>query len=123
MWPEVASAGAKLLGLSLLAGLGLLLPLPSDFSLKWLFNLAHAPVFAAWGYLGCEVLRSRQRARATVWPWVGLAGALLALASETLQLWIPGRWADWRDLLANLAGLALGLALWLARTRPWRDPA
>lgn len=120
MWAEVARAGSYLLVLSLLAALGLLIPLPPEFAFTWLFNLAHAPVFAAWAFLGCEALRIRRGPASPVWPWVAAAGLLLALASETLQLWIPGRWADWRDLALNLTGLAAGIGLWLAlpRSRP-----
>lgn len=117
MWAEVAGVGFRLLGLSLLAAIGLLVPLPQDFALTWLFNLAHAPLFAAWAFLACEALHARRPRSTRVWLWVGAAGLLLALASETLQLWIPGRWADWRDLALNTAGLVAGIGLWLGLTR------
>lgn len=91
---------------------GLLLPMPELPGLRWLLNLLHVPAFALWVWLACEAL---QPARAPLRAGLARAAALglaLALGSELLQGLIPGRWMDWRDLVANLLGLALGLGLW-----------
>jgi hypothetical protein len=60
------------------------------------------------------------------WPGVGAAAVAfgLAVALEVGQLAVPGRTADWRDLVANLLGATLGGggAAYLARFIPprWR---
>lgn len=111
-----------LLWLSIVAGVGLLLPLPADLRLPWLMDLAHAPVFAVWAWLACAVLARGPLGRRDACWRVAVIGGLLALASELLQLWIPGRWADWHDLLSNLFGLAAGIAVWALLPR-WRPRA
>lgn len=35
----------------------------------------------------------------------------MAVGSEVLQYWIPGRWPDRADLARNLLGMGLGLLL------------
>ena len=48
--------------------------------------------------------------------WSLVAAALLAIGTEILQIWIPARSHDWKDLVANFAGVAMGLATyWLWR--------
>lgn len=73
-------------------------------------NAVHAVVFAV---LGAGVVATRRQA-----PGWGLAGqlALVALAAEAVQLWVPGRQAMWPDAAINLGSVALGAALgWAGR--------
>jgi VanZ family protein len=67
----------------------------------------HAAAFATLAMCGYFARRTVQ---GVVWK---LALALMALgaAIEVAQLWVPGRSASVRDLLADAAGVALGLAL------------
>lgn len=53
---------------------------------------------------------------------VMIAGALLSTTIELLQLLVPGRDPELRDILANTAGAALGAAL-VYRPRAWLFPS
>jgi len=48
-----------LLIFSALGADGLMLPLPQEFQLQWLMNLAYAPLFAGWAWLACDTLASQ----------------------------------------------------------------
>ena len=55
-------------------------------------------------------------------PWkVALAGTLLSTAIELLQISVPGRDPELRDILSNAAGATLGAAL-AYRPRAWLFP-
>lgn len=101
------------------------------YGLGWLelksvsLNAIHVLLFFLVGLVTACALLPRGR----LWR-AGLASllllALIAVASEALQLGIPGRtprWMDVRDdLLGGFAGLVLGLCL-RACWRRWRSPA
>ena len=77
---------------------------------------AHAAAYAA---LSCLSVRSAALlgARAPLlagWVFAVGHGALL----ETLQVAVPTRAAEWRDLLADAVGAAAGAALGVPRRRP-----
>jgi VanZ family protein len=55
--------------------------------------------------------------RALAWRALGLFA--LGAAIEALQGLTAWRSADWRDLVANAAGIAIGLALGLTPARDW----
>jgi VanZ family protein len=56
------------------------------------------------------------------WLAIALGLALFGGAIELLQHWLPGQRAgEWRDLAANLAGIATGLAAALAVPHRWRQ--
>jgi len=56
-------------------------------------------------------------------PWkVALAGTVLSTAIELLQIGVPGRDPELRDILSNAAGAALGAAL-IYRPRAWLFPS
>lgn len=93
----------------------LLVPIQQEAGLQRLFNLAHVPGFALLAWLWAEDLLARgwrapRRVLATA-----LGGAALAGATEWLQGFAPGRYADLADLLRNALGLLFGLGLHLLR--------
>jgi len=69
---------------------------------------ANVVMFVPLGLLGVPLV-GRPR-----WWWVIVAGALLTCFIETVQLGVPGRVSDVRDLVANTSGAALGTAACLA---------
>jgi len=73
-----------------------------------LFGLCGLTSLRAWGDRRTHAVRT------------ALALALFAVATETLQLWVPGRSASLGDLVADLLGVlaGMGLAAWTMRSRP-----
>lgn len=68
---------------------------------KWI----HFGVFALLGWLGSQAWHMKSVARHPL-----LIGLLfMAVGTECIQHWVPGRSASVGDLLADLAGLMLGL--------------
>jgi hypothetical protein len=109
---------AMFLALSLLGLVGLLLPLPDSATwLRWLLNIAHLPLFAAWASLLLGVWLAVRGHRHALLAAACL-GICAALGSEGLQALQPSRFVDARDAFSNLAGVGLGLAF--GRWR-WRD--
>ena len=37
--------------------------------------------------------------------------SVFATGLEVAQLWIPGRWFDWKDIVASVGGLAIAWAI------------
>jgi len=79
--------------------------------------LVHITIFGLW-------------ATAAMWesgrPWtVWLWGLALAIATETIQILIPGRGFSWWDLVFDALGVALGIALgrYARRTFAGREPS
>ena len=70
-------------------------------------KLIHFSVFALLGWLGSHAWRMRSGLNHPL--LVGLV--VMAAGTEGLQHWVPGRSASLGDLLADLAGLMLGLVL------------
>ena len=97
---------AVITGLSSLPDLG---PSPAGISDK----TAHALVYAA---LGALLLRAFAHAR-----WDGVTGlamfrsltvaSLFGLADELHQWWVPQRYLEAADVVADVAGAALGIAV------------
>ena len=82
-------------------------PVPSEaLSTGW-DKLNHALAFAP---LGAVAVLAQSPSR---WRWVRAAAAMLAFGGfiEVVQTRIPGRSGEVADLLADLIGLAVGLAL------------
>lgn len=95
---------------SAVAALGLLMPLPdSATSVRWLLNIAHVPLFAAWTWLLLRLWLATRGSRHALLA-VAALGACAALGSEAMQALQPSRYVDARDLFSNLAGVWLGLA-------------
>lgn len=104
-------AAWTLLLLSLGGVVSVLFPLPYDPKLRWVLNAAHAPAFALWVLLLCRLLLLRGHGLGGGLRWAGVIGSALAVASEGVQLLVPGRYADPVDVFINMAGVGLGLAI------------
>lgn len=96
--------------LTLLVVALLLMPMRESASLQWLFNAAHVPGFALLAILWAEDLLSRGWSKPRRFWMVAVIGLLLAAATEGLQAFVPGRFANLDDVLRNALGIALGLA-------------
>lgn len=81
--------------------------LPSISPFAGADKVVHASMYAALGALVARALAQGGR-RAFVLPLAMIA--LLAAGDEWHQLWIPGRSADVRDWMADVAGATVGLA-------------
>jgi hypothetical protein len=79
----------------------------------WLANLV---MFAALAFTGLAALGPARHRFEAVARAVGVMGgfAVLALAIEFAQLWFPPRSVTANDLVAELAGIGLGGAAWVA---------
>lgn len=64
-------------------------------------KVVHLGLFAVVTWLGLKA----------GWRWVVPLMVLQAFVSELIQWFMPNRGGDWWDLLADLAGVALGWAL------------
>lgn len=81
---------------------------------------AHFSEYAVLGFLG-RGLFSRLQDERGLPAWVGaLAVALVPVADETIQLFVPGRSGSPRDVLIDLCGAALGTLVFWAGRRLWR---
>ena len=80
-----------------------LAPRPQGPSFSW-DKLNHVAAFAALAFGLLHALREKPR------PVLWSTGLLLALGVgiELAQRYLPGREADWRDVLADALGIALG---------------
>lgn len=67
--------------------------------------LGHFGLFAV-----LAILLFLARADLGAWRLLGLLAGL-AVATELMQLFVDGRYADWRDVLIDLAGVGLGVLL------------
>lgn len=89
-------------------------PLPG-FRIDW---VAHFGMYAGLGFLVSRAARGERRgARWRLMIWLALAG--VGVLDELHEELIPGRGAEWMDLLMDVAGAGTGLALQplLMRTR------
>lgn len=96
-------------------GLALMPQAPVEFSTGW-DKLNHALAFCALAFAW------RLGFPGGGWRWVQLGLALFATggAIEIAQQFVPGRQADWADLLADAIGAGIGMSMvaaveWLVR--------
>ncbi|MFZ4650845.1 MAG: VanZ family protein [Rubrivivax sp.] len=90
-----------------------LLPAQRAPHATWWDKLDHALAFGSLGFAGLLALR---RVRlAAVWVVAGLA--VLGGAIEILQMYVPSRQADLRDVYADVIGAVIGVVLALALLR------
>jgi VanZ family protein len=85
---------------------------PQEASFGW-DKANHTLAFLALTLAGCLGFRGARRG--TLWVLLGVFG--LGCAIELVQLFVPGRSCEWQDLLADSAGIGLGLAVALAVLR------
>ncbi len=111
VWHHPARAWRIALLITVLGVLLLVLPLGDHPCWQSLLNAAHVPLFAVPSALWVWALRGEGCARWRALLSVALLGGAMAVGSEVLQYWIPGRWPDRADLARNLLGMGLGLLL------------
>jgi VanZ family protein len=85
---------------------------PQEASFGW-DKANHTLAFLALTLAGCLGLRGTRRGML----WVLLGAFALGCAIELVQLFVPGRSCEWQDLLADSAGIALGLGIALVALR------
>lgn len=75
-------------------------------------KLVHVAIFGLLGALCARALvRTTGWGTATLLAVAALLAALYGASDELHQRFVPGRNADWRDLVADAAGAVLGAAL------------
>ncbi len=85
--------------------------LPSKFEVSWLSIVSHFGFYLVWAMLGVRLWD-----KSTL-----LYGIGLAVFDEWHQRFIPGRMCDWRDLIADIVGIAIGMAIMLQWLRYQRN--
>lgn len=83
--------------------------------------------FLEFAGLGFALHRNRDLWRSRPFLWSSLAGLFWALLDEVHQHYIPGRYCDILDFMADAAGLLTSLALFrylstIGKVRPVTDP-
>jgi len=117
LFPWPATAGWRWLWAALLLGTCWLAfdPYPPPGIDTGWDKLNHALAFASLMLVGCRAfLRARRRDLA-----IGLAMLAFGILIEAVQSQIPGRDADWHDVVADAVGIAIGRAIGGAIARPW----
>ena len=97
----------------------LLVPMAEQIQLGPVLSILHIPMFALLVLLWMHALtRERMGTLAAVTACLAV-GAALAVGTEAMQYWIPGRWPSVADVVRNLLGLMLGISLffWLGLDR------
>ncbi|MBL8298376.1 MAG: VanZ family protein [Rhodanobacteraceae bacterium] len=101
--------------ISVLGSLGLLVPLSENPEWQPLLNFLHIPLFCLVAWTWTATLRATGRSRLFSVAMVFAIGIAVAVVSELIQIWVPGRYADYDDLARDAVGLLLGVmagALW-----------
>jgi VanZ family protein len=115
-WPAIAWA-ALLFTLSSIPNLSSPVHL-SSWDDKWEHLLAYLP-------LGWLLMRSfsleRQGRRNAYWQMI-VTGVLFGVSDEIHQYFVPGRFMDWRDAVADAVGVILGGWLFIIWQRRKRRP-
>jgi len=96
------------------------------FEYAWLTHMGYLDKvlhFAAFALLGILILRLVRRLAGRRWRMALVAvvsmaaAALLGIADEAHQYFVPFRHADWLDVAANAAGAVFGVILYLCLTQ------
>jgi len=74
--------------------------------------VANLLIYIPLGFLACGAFSRRTLAGSIV--WTVLLGVILSVGVEFAQIWASPRTVSLNDILAELAGLGIGLLLWLA---------
>lgn len=78
----------------------------------------HACEFAVFGFLLRRSATAFSCSASTLWKLSALIGVLYAVLDEIHQYFVPGREADWGDLIADVIGIFIGICmfnLWAKR--------
>ena len=77
---------------------------------KWDDKWIHAVIYFPLGFLLLRALRQSHPHRATAWLFclTFLLGTTYGISDELHQYFVPGRFSDWRDVLADAIGVVLG---------------
>jgi len=104
---------------TLLVVLSLLVPMAEQIRLGPLLSLLHIPMFALLVLLWMHALTREWLETVPAVATCLVVGTALAVGTEVLQYWIPGRWPSVADVVRNFLGLALGISLffWLGLDR------
>ncbi|NQT23923.1 VanZ family protein [candidate division KSB1 bacterium] len=69
----------------------------------------HACEFAVFGFLLRRSASAFSFSTSTLWKLSALIGIVYAGLDEIHQYFVPGRYADWGDLVADIVGIFLGI--------------
>lgn len=77
---------------------------------KWDDKWIHAVIYFPLGFLLMRALRETQPQRSTaqILFFTFILGTLYGFSDELHQYFVPGRFSDWRDAVADAVGVALG---------------
>ena len=78
----------------------------------------HACEFAVFGFLLRRSATAFSCSKSALWKLSALIGVLYAVLDEIHQYFVPGREADWGDLIADVIGIFIGICmfnLWAKR--------
>lgn len=77
---------------------------------KWDDKWIHAVIYFPLGFLLMRALREAQPQRSTaqIILFTCVLGTLYGCSDELHQYFVPGRFSDWRDAVADAVGVALG---------------
>jgi VanZ family protein len=87
--------------------------IPHKFPFELKDKILHAGEYFVLGALltrSLSVIMSGLTARAFI-IWIGIVGALYAASDELHQYFVPGRSCDFADWVADIVGLACGVAI------------
>lgn len=86
-------------------------------------KVAHFVVYGGLGILWARAAKMTWPGKTFTWVWIStiLFTGLYGVTDETHQLYVPGRFSDWRDAVADVCGGTMGGlsylvgSLWLLR--------
>jgi VanZ family protein len=84
-------------------------------------KFAHLGEYGVFGLLGHMAIARDGRVRSSRMLAVAVAGLCVGVLDETIQAYTPGRESSIYDLLADVAGVLLGITLarFIVSRRPW----
>jgi len=85
---------------------------------SWDDKIHHAAAYTPLGFLLLRGIAGKNVCRRQDWWLAIIVGALYGVSDEIHQYFVPGRFMDWTDALADAVGVALGSGIfykWRAR--------
>lgn len=86
---------------------------PFELTEHFIRKLAHFTEFAILGVLAGILFGGRCRHLWTGFLFAGMTGVITALCDETIQLFVPGRMGQIRDVWIDVAGASIGAVITL----------